>query len=115
MRACLRCYAAIGANSHCGEKLVAWGHFSRRRDDGRGPAAAESTRARNEGGVQELGFLDACDIEQSPALAFIAHPPDHAGRLPDKQAETSPAGATERVRVHHAPNPVVAEVQDATR
>jgi hypothetical protein len=54
-------------------------------------------------------------MEQSPALAFIAHPPDYAGRLPDKQAETSSAGATERVRVHHAPNPAVAEVQDATR
>jgi hypothetical protein len=108
----LRCHRC---NSHFGEKLVAWGHFSRRRDNGRGPASAGSTRARNEGSVQELDFLNACNMEQSPALAFIAHPPDHAGRLPDKQAETSSAGATERVRVHHAPSPAVAEVQDATR
>jgi hypothetical protein len=109
MLCCYRC------NSHLGEKLVAWGHFSRRRHDGRGPASAGSTRARNESGMQELGFLDACDIEQSPALAFIAHSPDHASCLPDKQAKTSPASATKRVRVHHAPNPAVAEVQDATR
>src|SRR3954453_22219522 len=97
-------------NSHFGENLVAWGHFSRRRDDGRSPAPVGSTRARNEGSVQELDFLDAGDMEQAPTLAFIAHPPDHAGRLPDKQAEVSSAGATERVRVHHAQNPAVAEV-----
>ena len=101
--------------SHFGEKLVAWRHFSRWRDDARGPSPAGSTRARHEGGVQELDFLDACNIEQPPALAVVAQSPNHADRLPSKQAEMSPAGVTKRMGMHHAPSPTVADVQDAAR